>query len=447
MVDACRPMNGPRLITCEIAEASSKQMIAVTAPVPSIAPSPSKSSLSGLDGVNFLAAGMAAGFGPYVAAYLADQKWTQQDIGFVLTAGGLAGLISQLPGGELVDIARPKRMLVALGGIIVAASGIIMYIQPTLSAVFSGLVLQGVTGGFHGPAIASISLGLVGHARLSERLGRNQRFASFGGLTAAVLMGLVAYFLSYRAIFAIVAILALPMLAMLGRIRPTEIHFGRSCGAPEHYSISRPARVPHQALWTNSTLLTFAAGLFLFQLANASMLPLIGEALAYQWESRSSLILSALIILPQIIVAIMATWVGRQAQVRGRRPLLLIGFVALPIRSLLFALTTNPGLLVGIQLLDAVSGAVVGVLTALVIADITNGTGRFNLAQGFVGTASGVGASLSTTLFGFVAAHFDRSAAFLGIALVGLVAALLFWFWMPETKPRLQNDQMIDRSP
>jgi hypothetical protein len=62
-----------------------------------IQPSPSQASLRGLDGVNLLLAGALSGFGPYVAAFLAEQNWTQRNIGFVLTAGGFAGLLSQLP--------------------------------------------------------------------------------------------------------------------------------------------------------------------------------------------------------------------------------------------------------------------------------------------------------------------------------------------------------------
>jgi len=143
-------------------------MTAATVSLGTASPAPSSVSLSGLDGVNFL-----AGFGPYVAAYLAEQKWTQENIGFVLTASGLAGLLSQLPGAELLDTVRSKRALVVAGAAMVAISAIIIAFQPSFPLVFSGLVLQGITGGFLGPAIAAISLGLVGHAALPERLGRN----------------------------------------------------------------------------------------------------------------------------------------------------------------------------------------------------------------------------------------------------------------------------------
>ncbi|HEY2185734.1 MAG TPA: MFS transporter [Xanthobacteraceae bacterium] len=392
-------------------------------------------SLRGLDGVNFFLAAVLAGFGPYVAVYLADQKWTQEKIGFVLSASALAGLLSQVPGGELLDSTRSKRMIVALGVLVVALSAMILEFRPSFPLVLIGLTLEGITGGILGPAIAAISLGLVGHAALPERLGRNQRFASTGSLAAAALMGLIGYAFSYQAIFFLVIALALPLFVALGRIHAADIHFGRSCGAPDHHTPDRPARAGRASLRTSPGLLVLGACLFLFQLANASMLPLVGEALIYQGERRSSLFVSALIVLPQIVVAVMAPWVGRQANNWGRRPLLLIGLGALPIRAFVFAFITNPPLLLAFQLLDGISGAVVGVLTALVIADLTNGTGRFNLAQGLVGTASGIGASLSTAIFGLIAASLGRAAVFLSIASVALAAVLILLWLMPETRP------------
>jgi MFS family permease len=405
-----------------------------------IEPSPTGGSLRGLDGVNLFLAGVLSGFGPYVAAFLAEQNWSQPEIGFVLTAAGSAGLLSQLPGGELLDAMRSKRFAVALGATMVAAGALIIAVWPTFPLVLAALVLQGITGGFLGLAIAAISLGLVGHTALGERLGRNQRFASTGGVVAAGLMGLIAYFLSYRAIFFVAAALVLPLLAALGRIRPSDIHFGRASCLPDHHESSTPSRLRRRSLWKNYGLVIFTICVFLFQMANASMLPLAGETLAYSKEALSSLIVSALIMVPQVIVAIMAPWAGRRANTWGRRPLLLVGFAALPIRALVFAWTTNPMLLIAAQVLDGVSGTMLGVLTALIIADLTAGTGRFNLAQGFVGTMSGVGASLSTTLSGLVAGSLGRAAGFLSVAGIALAAVLLAWLLMPETNPSNKNE-------
>ena len=253
-------------------------------------PSSSDTSLRSLDGVNLFLAGALSGFGPYVAAFLAEQNWTQQEIGFVLTAGGFAGLLSQLPGGELLDTIRSKRIAVALGAAMVAVGALMIALSPTFPLVLAALVLQGITGGFLGLGIATISLGLVGHAALAERLGRNQRFASTGGVLAAGLMGLIAYFLSYRAIFFTAAALVFPLLVALGRIHPSDIHFGRASSVSDHQGPTAAQRVRRRRLWKIPTLLTFAGCEFLFQMANASMLPLAGEALVYSKVAFSSLI-------------------------------------------------------------------------------------------------------------------------------------------------------------
>jgi MFS family permease len=416
--------------------------MAVVAPSGALDISPSDTSLTGLDWLNFFLAGMQSGFGPFVAVLLAVGGWSQENIGFVLTAGGFAGLLSQLPGGELLDATRSKRLLVALGANVVALSALVIAFWPTLPVVFAALVLQGLTGGFLGPAIAAISLGLVGHAALAERLGRNQRFASAGGVAATALMGAIGYAFSYQAIFLASAMLAIPLILALARIHATEVHHGRACGQPDHHEPTPPPRVSRRSLWQNSDLLIFAICLFLFQFANASMLPLAGEALAYHGGTHASFVISAMIIVPQMVVVLAAPWVGREAQSWGRRPLLLIGFGALALRALLFALTSNPFLLVLIQLLDGVSGSVLGVLTALVIADLTKGTGRFNLAQGFVGTFAGVGAALSTTFFGLLVQHFGSAFGFISIAAVGLSAVLIVWFRLAETRPLAVSGQL-----
>lgn len=397
--------------------------------------SPSDQSLRALDGVNLFVAAALAGFGPFVAVFLGDQGWSQEKIGFVLSAGTIAALLAQVPGGELLDLVRSKRSLVALGTVMVGLAAVIIALWPAFLPVSVALLLQGVTGGFLGPGIASISLGLVGHDLLGERLGRNQRFKSIGSLAAAGILGVVGYLLSNRGIFLATSMLVFPALLALIRIRASDIHFGRSVGAPDHHHATIPPRVRRRAFWRNRSLLIFAGCLFLFQMVDASMLPLIGGTLAHTEGSGSALIMSGLLIVPQVLVALMAPWAGRWAKSWGRRPLLLVGFGVLPIRALLFALIADPMLLMAVQVLDGVSGTVLGVLQALIIADLTNGTGRFNLAQGFVGVVSGIGASASTTLFGLMAGSFGPAAGFLAMALMGFAAVAAVWLFMPETKP------------
>ncbi|MGL6062952.1 MAG: MFS transporter, partial [Bradyrhizobium sp.] len=128
--------------------------------------------------------------------------------------------------------------------------------------------------------------------------------------------------------------------------------------------------------------------------------------------------------------------VGRKAQAWGRRPLLLIGFAALAIRGVLFATVTDPFLLVAVQIFDGVTAAVFAVMVPLIVADVAFGSGHFNLALGIIGTATGIGASLSTVLAGYVTDKFGGSVAFLGLAGVAASGLLLILLVMPETRPK-----------
>jgi MFS family permease len=403
-------------------------------------------SLHGLDWLNFFLAGVLTSFGPFVALYLAGQGWRQEEIGFILTASVLAGLLMQVPSGELLDAIQSKRLLVALAVVTVGCCALILALWPGFTPALIAEILLGVTGGLLGPAVVAISLGLVGNEGLPDRLGRNQRFAAIGGFCTAGLMGLLGYLFSNRLIFFAGAALAVPTLLALARIGAGEVHFARACSAPSgDYHPSRPPRSARGALCTNFRLLVFASCIVLFQLANASALPLVSEELGA--VRGSSLVLAALIFVPQLVVAILAPWVGRTARSWGRRPLLLVGLSALPIRAACFALTLNPVFLGVVQVLDGVSGAAIGVLTPVVIADVTKGTGRFNLAQGIVGTFSGVGAALSTTLSGYVTQRFGNAAGFSAITAVAIAAVAVCWAFMPETNDaRAKPEHGISRN-
>jgi MFS family permease len=408
---------------------------------------PSLVSLHALDWLNFLLAALLMGFGPFVGLHLADHGWTPASVGIVLTVSGLAGLLTQIPAGELIDVVQSKRVLVGIGVAAVALAILTLGLRPDFSPVLVAVIMQGMAGSILGPSIAAISLGLVGHDALSGRLGRNQQFASIGGLTAAGAMGVVGYLLPTSDVFLLIAALGLPVLLVLGRIRASDIHYARSCGAADLHP-TRPQRVGRAALVGDHRLLTFGICLFLFQLANASILPLVGQSLARTEGHRSALILSAFVVVPQIVVALLAPWVGRKANTWGRKPLLLVGLAVLPIRSALFALTADPAPLVVVQVLDGLSGATLGVLTALVIADLTKGTGRYNLAQGLVGTVSGAGAALSSSVSGLIVVSYGQAAGFLSLTAVGLLAVAILWTFMPETRSSAPQRQAgVEPSP
>jgi MFS family permease len=394
--------------------------------------------LKALDWLNFFLAALLVGFGPFVAVHLAESGWAPASIGAILTISGLVGLTTQVPAGELIDVIGSKRALFGAAAAAAALALMIFGLRSDFPSISGAAIIQGAVGSVLGPSIAAISLGLVGHDALAERLGRNQRFASVGALSGAALMGAIGYLLSTRYIFLVASALAVPLLLALLRIRGADIHFGRSCGAPDQHA-TKPNRASRRTLFKDVRFLAFVACLFLFQLANASILPQVSEALAHSEGHSSSLAVSALIVFPQIVVALLSPWVGRTTTTWGRRPLLLLGLAVVPIRSGLSALTTAPILLVIFQLMDGFTGATLGVLTTLIIADVTNGTGRFNLAQGLAGTFSGVGASLSTSITGIVTQRFGYTPGLLGVTGVGLMAVAIVLVFMPETKPQVPS--------
>jgi MFS family permease len=373
------------------------------------------------------------GFGPFVAVYLTTQKWTQVEIGLVLSVSGLVALVGQMPGGALVDAARSERMIAAAALVAIAIAALAYAAWPIFPVILTAAMLHAAGSCVLGPAIAAISLGLVGRAAIGERLGRNARFASLGNGVAAAVMGACGYLVSSRAVFLVTVALTVPTLLALSRIHAEEIDPERAHGAvpqraPDHAATSMAG------LLRKRPLLIFAVAVLLFQLANAAMLPLMGSVLTTRSSDWATVLIAACIIVPQIVVAATSPWVGRKAQAWGRRPLLLIGFAALPLRGLLFATVHDPYLLVAVQVLDGITAAVLSVMMPLVVADITYGSGHFNLAQGLVGTATGIGASLSTVLAGYVSDRFGSSVAFFGLATVAAVALAAVWAAMPETR-------------
>ncbi|MET0813733.1 MAG: MFS transporter, partial [Pseudoxanthomonas sp.] len=268
----------------------------------------------------------------------------------------------------------------------------------------------------------------VGHAALGARLGRNARFASIGNGVAAAAMGACGSLVSSQAVFFLTAILAAPAILALTRIRMSDIE------RPKHTS-EGTATASLRSVLCDRRLLIFAGCILLFQLANAAMLPIMGSILTMRSSAWASTLIGACIVVPTVIVAGVAPWVGRQADAWGRRPLLLLCFAALALRGVFFALVSSPYLIVAVQVLDGVCAAVLGVVLPLVVADLTRGTGRFNLGLGIVGSAVGIGAALSTTLAGYVMDHFGSSLAFWSLAAVAVGGLGLVWLLLPETRP------------
>jgi MFS family permease len=391
-------------------------------------------SLRGLDWLNFFVANFQTGFGPFISVYLTGVGWTQGAIGAALSAGTVAAVVSQVPGGALVDAVRNKRAATAAAIVAIIASALAIAFWPALLPIVLAEILHSFASSILGPGIAALSLALVDPAAFGERLGRNARYLAIGNAFAAGLMGACGYYISDRAVFLLTAALGLPALAALGMIR------GEGLARPKPPLVPPPATKPKgcERSWgwlRDRRLLAYFASAALFQLGNAAMLPIAAGMVTKRAGSEAQLVIAACIVAPQLVTAIISPWAGRAAERWGRRPILILGFSALPLRGALLAASPDPYLIIVFQLFDGLAAAVFGVLTPLIVADITRDTGHYTTCLGMVGLAIGGGATLSTTAAGFVADNFGGAAAFLSLAAVGLCATFLVWVLMPETRP------------
>jgi len=393
---------------------------------------PSPQTLRGLDLLNFLLADVQSGVGPFLAIYLAGYRWNEESVGLALTVGGIAGILTQTPAGGLVDLLRSKRALVGAAVAALAMGALLIALFPSFWPVMGAQILIGGTSSVFLPAICAMSLGIVGRAAFDTRQGRNQTFNSAGNVIAAVSMGLLGYFVSNRSIFFFVAAFAAPTILVLLMIRPAEIDYELARGARDHGESAKVESV--WILFRDRTLVLFLICAVMFHFANAAMLPLLGEMLAKGRGRSSMLFMSACVVTTQLVVALLASWSGRKAGTWGRKHLLLIAFGILPIRAVLYTLTANTTLLVAIQVMDGIAAAIFGVVSVLVIADLTRGTGRFNLTLGAIATAVGIGAALSQVIAGGIVHHLGFRAGFLFLAAVALAAFAILYLFMPETR-------------
>lgn len=420
-------------------DAASRPSAPETRTLPRPPPPASAQSRRGLDWLVFFIADVQTGFGPFIAVFLTTQKWTQADIGLVLTIGSLVSLGGQIPLGAFVDRLKALRPAIAVSLLLIGAAALAFALWPVFAVVAASRVVHAAASCVAGLALVAISVRVAAPGQVGERLGRNAAFASAGTGIAAAAMGAVGYYLSSHAVFYLTALMVIPALLALSRIRPEDI------AAPS--AIRQDAgqgRAAHEdglaaglvALARNRPLVIFAGCITAFHLANAAMLPLAASMLTMRSSEAATVMVAAAMVVPQFTVTVLSPLAGRLAQRLGRRPLLLAGFGALVVRGLLFATVTDPVGLVAIQLLDGLSAAVFGVLVPLVVFDVAHKSGHFNLAQGAVGCAMGIGASISTLLAGIVADRFGSFAAFETLAALAALGFLAVLLAMPETRSK-----------
>jgi len=379
-----------------------------------------------LDAANFFLADVRDGLGPYLAVYLlTERKWDEASIGVAMSIASFAGIVAQTPAGAVVDTIRAKRPVMVCAALIVTCVSLIL---PLCSGFWPVAVSQGIAhaaGAIFPPAIAAVSLGVVGHRAFTARVGRNESFNHAGNAAAATIAGGTAY--AFMAIASLVSVLAIPEDA-IDHDLARGLH-----GHGRHLDGAREQPSGLSILLTCRPLLLFALCVMLFHLSNAAMLPLVGQKLALQDKDLGTSLMSACITAAQIVMVPMAMLVGARADRWGHKRFFLAALLILPLRGALYTLSDNKAWLVGVQLLDGIGAGIFGAIFPVIVANLTRNTGRFNVAQGAIITAQGVGAALSTTLAGLVVVKAGYSAAFLTLGAVAGIGFAVCWFALPET--------------
>jgi MFS family permease len=389
-----------------------------------------------LDLMAFSLADVRDGLGPYLSVYLLlTHHWDQASIGFVMAVGGVAGVVAQTPVGALVDKTTAKRALVITGAVGVAAAALAMPLLPGFYTISFLQAVTGIAGSIFNPALAAITLGIVGPRLFSRRIGRNESFRHAGTASAAGAAGGLAYFFGPVVVFWLLAIMAAVSVVATLRVPREAIDDDMARGMDKAVGQQHGQPSGFAVLLHNRPLLIFAVVVFAFHFANAAMLPLVGQELALHNKAVGTALMSACIVAAQVVMVPVAYVVGAKADSWGRKPIFLVGFAVLTVRAFLYPLWDNSFWLVGVQLLDGVGAGIFGALFPLVVQDLTHGTGRFNVSLGAITTAWGVGASLSNFAAGGIVVAAGYGVAFMSLGAIAAIGFVLYLIAMPETAP------------
>jgi MFS family permease len=389
-----------------------------------------------LDLLNFFLADVRDGLGPYLSIYLLlTHHWDQASIGLVMGIGGIAAIAAQTPVGAVVDRTTAKRALIVAGAVTVTAGTLAMPLFPRFFAISLLQALTGIAGSVFAPALAAITLGLVGTRSFSRRIGRNESFNHAGNATAGAITGGLAYCFGPVVVFWVLAAMAaLSVMATL-RIPADAIDHDVARGMDHAPGDAHRRPSGFAALLRDRRLLIFAAAMVAFHLANAAMLPLVGQVLALQNKDIGTALMATCIVAAQVVMVPMAYLAGAKADSWGRKPIFLFGFAILTARGFLYTLSDNSYWLVGVQVLDGVGAGIFGALFPLVVQDLTHGTGRFNVTLGAVTTVWGVGAALSNIIAGWIVVAAGYDTAFISLGVFAAAGLALYAVAMPETGP------------
>lgn len=403
--------------------------------------SPRGRSLAALSLLCFALADVRDGLGPFFGVYLQSQGWQADAIGYVMTLGGLTGVLAAAPAGALTDATRHKRLWLAVVvcGIVLACAGIFIWPHPLVAGLSQ--ISQGLLAAAVAPLISGLSLGLVGQSGLPARLGRNEAWNHAGNAASAILGGLVGWWYGIGGVLLVMSGMGLLSLLAVGGIREEDIDYAAARGweqreMPETRAVPPISRL--SLLVGDKALLCTGLIVLFFHLGNAAMLPLLGQSAVAHFDVNPAVYTASTVVVAQATMIGVALWTAAAARRRGYGLPLLCALLALPLRGLIAGFWQSPWRIIPVQILDGVGAGVLGVVTPGIVALLLRGSGHINLGLGMVMTLQGIGAAFSASWGGVVARYFGYHMAFLALAIAPCIALGLLLFGLRRL-PRLRE--------
>lgn len=396
-----------------------------------------------LEALNFTMADVQDGLGPFLSVFLQSKGWSLGAIGSVMTAGGIVGMLATTPGGALVDATKRKRSIVVVGCSMILLASALLWWSPTLPGVIAAQVMTALAAAALGPALSGITLGLVRQAGFDHQIARNQVGSHAGNVVAAALAGLLGWKFGFGAVFVLTGCFGVLAIVSVLMIPRDAIDHRAARGMAEAEDDHGTHVSGWSVLLTCKPLLVLAAALALFHLGNAAMLPLYGMAVVAAHQGDPNALTATTIIVAQSTMVLASLLAMRLIRVRGHWWVLLLTFLALPLRGLIAASVIHTWGVFPVQILDGVGAGLQSVAVPALVAHLLQGTGRVNVGQGAVMTMQGVGAALSPALGGWIAQGFGYRAAFLLLGGISLLS-LALWVGMRKHLVTAKRDRAAD---
>jgi MFS family permease len=369
-----------------------------------------------LEGLNFFMADVQAGIGPFLGVFLQAQGWHPEAIGTVMTLGGIAGMLATSPAGALVDATHHKRGIIVIAGVMTTLASLVLWLSHSYWIVAASQICTAVTGAALGPAVAGVTLGIVREKGFDRQFGRNQVANHAGNVVGAALSGWLGWRYGFGAVFVLAGVFGILTVIATLLIRRDAIDHDSARGLAGSASNEHEHASGFRVLLTCRPLLLLAAALAMFHLGNAAMLPLYGLAVVAEHQGDPSAFTAQTIVVAQLVMVAAAYFANRLIQRIGYWGVMLITFLALPLRGVVAAMFIGAWGVWPVQALDGIGAGLQSVAVPALVVRLLRGTGRVNVGQGVVMTVQGLGAALSPALGGVLSTSATRAP---------------FWYWAP----------------